>query len=138
MAQQVSNGEGHLSLLQKLHPVLELTPVVRPRLLLAASSSELGPILLGLLYHAEKNAYQSRLRFRVPSGQEFLRRTKWRRFAAPQTLLRRQEQISRGFNAMTARIGGGVISQLEFAATASDDDILRLLLASPIPALFGE
>ena len=78
-----------------LQPLLELTPVIRPRLLLAAPVAGVGPVLLALLYHREKDAFQSRLRFRLPGQSEFLRRTKWRSFPDPTSLQRRREKIRR-------------------------------------------
>lgn len=138
VVRQVSNGEGHQGLLLKLHPIFELTPEVRPCLLLGASVLDVGPVLLGLLYHIGRDAYQSRLRFRAPPGREFLRRTRWRRFPEPYLLTRRKEQIHRGFIEMVAKIGKGDIHRVDFPANASDQEVLHLLLTSPIPRLIEE
>lgn len=135
MTQHTANGEQHHPVLQKLHPLLELTPVIRPRLLLAAPAAGVGVILLALLYHREKDAFQSRLRFRLPGQPEFLRRTKWRSFLSPTSLQRRREKILRDFTDLVEKVGGSEMLQLEFPPDASDEEILRLLLTSPIPSL---
>jgi len=135
VAQHIANGERHHPVLQKLHPLLELTPVIRPRLLLAAPVVGVGPILLALLYHREKDAFQSRLRFRLPGQPEFLRRTKWRSFPDPASLQRRREKILRDFTELVAQVGGAEMSRVEFPPGASDEEILHIVLASAIPSL---
>lgn len=135
MAQHIANGERHHPVLQRLHPLLELTSLIRPRLLLAAPVAGVGPILLALLYHREKDAFQSRLRFRLPGQPEFLRRTKWRGFADATSLQRRREKILGDFTDLVAQVGGAGISRVEFPPDASDEEILRIVLASPIPSL---
>ena len=125
------NGKPQHSLLEQLSPLLEVTAVIRPRLLLGAALPDGEPMLLALLYHREKDAFQSRLRFSVPGNPKFLRRTKWRQWSTPATFACRREKIECDFRELVARVGGGPISQVEFAADASDAEILRALLASP-------
>lgn len=137
MAQHTVNDEQHHPVLQKLHPLLELTSVIRPHLLLAAPVDGVGLILLALLYHREKNAFQSRLRFRLPGQSEFLRRTKWRSFLDATSLQRRRGKILRDFTDLVAKVGGAEISQVEIPPDASDEEILHRILTSPIPALLS-
>lgn len=125
------NGKPQHPLLEQLSPLLEVTAVIRPRLLLGAALPDGEPMLLALLYHREKDAFQSRLRFSVPGNPQFLRRTKWRQWSTPVTFARRREKIERDFRELVARVGGGPISQVEFAPDASDADILHALLTSP-------
>ena len=125
------NGKPQHPLLEQLSPLLEVTAVIRPRLLLGAALPDGEPMLLALLYHREKDAFQSRLRFSVPGNPQFLRRTKWRQWSNPLTVARRREKIERDFRELVAKVGGGVISQVEFPPAASDEEILHVLLASP-------
>jgi hypothetical protein len=124
------NGKPQHPLLEQLSPLLEVTAVIRPRLLLGAALPDGEPMLLALLYHREKDAFQSRLRFSIPGNPQFLRRTKWRQWSNPFTFARRREKIERDFCELGAKVGGA-ISQVEFPPDASDEEILRALLASP-------
>ena len=139
VAQPTANGEQHPHpVLQQLHPLLELTPVVRPRFLLGAPVVGVGPILLALLYHRDKDAFQSRLRFHLPGQPQFLRRTKWRTFADAASLHRRRDKILRDFRDLVTKVGGTDMVQVEFPPDASDADVLQRILASAIPSLLPE
>jgi hypothetical protein len=118
--------------LRAVRPFFEITPLVRPRLVLAAILPNAGPILFVILYHTKKNAFQSRLRFRGPDGRpEVLRATTWRTFTDSHAFDRYKEEVIQGFATMAAALGGRPIT-LEFAASVSDDDILEAFLSSGI------
>jgi hypothetical protein len=123
-------------LLRLLHPIVELTVNIRPRLLLVASSVHIGPLWLGVLYDCQKNAFQSRLRFQESDSTEFLRRTKWRPVADQQTFLAQQTKILADFSTLVRAIGAELVVQLEFVATASDDEITQMLMESSLLILF--
>src|SRR5919198_241731 len=96
MVRQDTNGDEQARLLQKLYPVFELTPLIRPRLLLA-STVEHVPIMLGLLYRRDKDAFQSRLRVRSVNQPEYIRRTRWRGFAGTAQVNDTLRKIERQF-----------------------------------------
>ncbi|HEV8717270.1 MAG TPA: hypothetical protein VGX03_31180 [Candidatus Binatia bacterium] len=136
MVRHVPNGEGNAPLFQKVYPIFEVTPLIRPRLLLAAATLAGSPVVMGLLYHRGKDAYQSRLRFQAPGQSPVVRRTRWRHFANAAAVDKTTQQVIRRFIELAASVGGSGILQAEFSADASDDSILQTLLASGIPALF--
>ena len=102
MVRHVPNGEGNTLLLQRLYPIFEVTPLVRPRLLLAAAPAAGSPILTGLLYHRGKDAYQSRLRFQTPGQPPVVRRTRWRHFADAAAVDKTTRQVIRRFAELAA------------------------------------
>jgi hypothetical protein len=92
--------------------------------------------VLGLLCHRGKDAFQSRLRFRAANQPEYLRCTRWRRFASTTQVTKTIEKIEQQFTELTAHLGGSGILKGEFPLWASDKLALQLLFASRIPALF--
>jgi len=136
MVQRDTNGDEQAQLLQQLYPIFELTPLIRPRLLLAATTVEHVPIVLGMLYHRGKDAYQSRLRFRAANQPEYIRRTRWRHFASTTQVNETLRRIEQQFTTLATSVGGRDILKARFPLRASDVTVLRLLLASGIPALF--
>jgi hypothetical protein len=129
-----NSGGRNEALLRALSPVFELTVLIRPRLLLAAPTENLGCILVGLLYHKEKDAFQSRLRFDLPGFTHFRRRTKWKRWSGEQVFVQRQENVVQLFTRFAQSVGAAEIMHLQFAVDESDAAILRQLWASPIAA----
>src|SRR5262245_55086321 len=126
MVRHVTNGDEYTDLLQKLYPVFELTPLIRPRLLLASLTVERVPIVMGLLYHRDKDAYQSRLRFRSATQPEYIRRTRWRHFTTAEvndTIQRIEQQ----FTKLSTSIGGESIVKVRFPLRASDEAVLERL-----------
>jgi hypothetical protein len=136
MVHHDTNGDEQAQLLQQLYPIFELTPLIRPRLLIASTTVEHVPIVLGLLYHRSKDAYQSRLRFRAANQPEYIRRTRWRRFASAAQVNATIQRIERQFTTLAASVGGRDILKVQFPLRASDAMVLQRLLASGIPALF--
>jgi len=133
---QFSNGsERHEALLAKLSPVLEVTISIRPRLLLVASFKDQSHIIMGILYHIGKDAFQSRLRFRSSAYPDFSRRARWRRFVDPQAFDTRKQEIVKEFAALAANLGAESTIHLEFSPQVSDGEILQLLFSSPLPSL---
>jgi len=123
------------ALVRKLAPVFEVTPQIRPRLLLAGVTATAELIVFGLLYHTERDAFRSCLRFQIPQQPEFMRCTRWRRWTAHSRLAARYSTIERGFTDVAAQLGTQEVIRLEFAATATDTDILNTVLASPLASL---
>ena len=130
-----NSGRNNEPLLRALSPAFELTPLIRPRLLLAAPTERVGLLVLGLLYHREKDAFQSRLRFDPPGLAKFRRRTKWRQWPDRQRAAQRQESIVRLFTQLAHSVGVAEIMRLQFAAYDSDALILQQLRTSPIVSL---
>lgn len=132
------NGNGKRkdeALLHALYPAFELTVLIRPRLLLVAPTGSVGLMILGLLYHAEKDAFQSRLRFDPPGLTKFCRRTKWKQWSDEYIVAERQENIVQLFTRLAHSTGVVEIVRVQFAAHDSDAMILRRLRTSPIAAL---
>jgi len=135
MVRQDTNGDEQAQLLQQLYPVFELTPLIRPRLLLVATVEHI-PVMLGLLYHRDKDAFQTRLRFRSATQTDYLRRTRWRRFASSAQVKDTIQKIEQQFTELVVNMGASDILKAHFPARASDATVLRLLLASGISTLF--
>ncbi len=131
------NGENKeiKRLLRKLSPVFELTPHIRPRLLLAALPVNAKPIVFGLLYHTKRKAFRSCLRFGLARQPEFLRCTRWKQWANRTLMATRYATILQGFDGVASQLGTHEVLRLDFAATATDTEILDALLASPIAPL---
>jgi hypothetical protein len=136
VVQHDTNGDEQAQLLQKLYPIFELTPLIRPRLLLASTTVEHVPIMIGMLYHRGKDAFQPRLRFRAANQPEYIRRTRWRRFASTAQMNDTIRKIEQQFTTLAASVGGSDILKAQFPLRASDARVLQLLLESGIPALF--
>jgi hypothetical protein len=121
------------ALLAKLHPAVELTPLIRPRLLLVASLAH-SQLILGLHYHTRKQAWQWRLRVRSAMHPGFSQRSRWRQYADAQALETHKQARLTEFAELAATLHRTLL-QLEFPLKASDDEILQVLLASPLPTL---
>jgi hypothetical protein len=119
--------------LRALRPVFVLTANIRPRLLIATALAEQkGTIVFGVLVHRQRQAFQSRLRFDYPTvHQEVLRATRWTSIVDPDAFARYLAQVSEGFAIMAATLGGQA-SKVEFAPTATDEEILAAVQASGI------
>lgn len=126
-------------LISKLSPVFELTAQVRPRLLLAALTAKAELITFGLLYHTKRKAFRSCLRFALARQPEFVRCTRWRQWASQALVAARYAAIVEGFVGVASQLGTEEILRLDFAKTATDDEILEVLLTSQIaPLVIGK
>jgi hypothetical protein len=134
MSQGSRNRLVYAELLTKLYPVLEVTALIRPRLLLMISLAQ-GHILMGLLYHTGKAAVQSRLCFRATAYPDFSRRTRWRKYGDAQAVATWTQDIVKEFAALATKLGAVATLQLEFLPQASDDEIRQVLMTSPLPTL---
>src|SRR5262245_51282076 len=124
------------ALLDKLFPAVELTPQVRPRLLLVMPLAD-RPLLLGLLYHLRKRAWQWRLV--LPSSAPhpgFAHRTRWQESADVQSTAPLTQPRLREFAELAHQLGVPAALRLEFPPQATDEEIGQALWASPLPALF--
>ena len=123
------------ALLDTLFPAVELTPQVRPRLLLVIPLAN-GRLLLGLLYHTRKQAWQWRLDLRSATHQGFAHRTRWQRpvdvLAMALAIQTRQTE----FAELAHQLGAPAPLRLEFPPQALDEEIVQILCASPLPELF--
>ncbi|HEV8717158.1 MAG TPA: hypothetical protein VGX03_30605 [Candidatus Binatia bacterium] len=137
MSQFFDDSERRAALLAKLSPVLEVTAHIRPRLLLVASFRDEGHVMMGVLYHIRKDAFQSRLRFRSSTYPDFSRRARWKRFTDPQAFETWKQEIVKEFATLAANLGAESTIRLEFLPPASDEEILQLLFSSPLPALLS-
>lgn len=125
-------------LLQKLSPMFELTSHIRPRLLLAALPVDAKPIVFGLLYHTERKAFRSCLRFGLARQPEFVRCTRWKPWANRASIAARYTTILQGFDSVASQLGTHDVLRLDFAARATDTEILTALFASPIASVVME
>ncbi|MGH7960932.1 MAG: hypothetical protein ACRERD_03760 [Candidatus Binatia bacterium] len=133
-----TNSDKLKTVLRVVKPVFELTPLIRPRLLLAATLADGTPILFGILYHTKKDAYQSRLRFRYPGGhEEVLRATRWAKFTDRRAFERHKEKVIQGFATMTTALKRKSV-KVEFAPGASNSEILEVFVASGILEILRE
>lgn len=123
------------ALKRKLAPVFQLTPHVRPRLLLAALTADAELIVFGLQYHTERKAFRSCLRFSLMRQPEFVRCTRWKQWATRTVAAARYAAIAEGFASVASELGTREVVRLEFAAAATDAAILEALLASRIAPL---
>jgi hypothetical protein len=121
------------AVLRALKPVVELTPRVRPLLLIATRlPADESTVLFGILFHQEKAAFQSRLRFRYsPGHQEILRATTWTPFPDRQAFEQHKGRVIQAFDTMAVTLGGKA-AKLEFAPGASDEAVLQALRSSGI------
>ena len=123
------------TLKRKLSPVFELTPQIRPRLLLVALTAHAELIVFGLQYHAERKAFRSCLRLNLTHQPEFVRCTRWKQWTTPAVVATRYAAIEQGFAGIASQLGTTDVLRLDFAATATDATILEALLASRIAPL---
>ena len=138
MSRNRTNSDKLKTVLRIIKPVFELTPLIRPRLLLAATLADGTPILFGILYHTKKDAYQSRLRFRYPGGEEeVLRATRWVKFTDRRAFERHKEKIIQGFATMTTALKRKAV-KIEFDPGASNSEILEVFRSSGILKIFRE
>ena len=131
-----NDTERYTLLLARLHPVVEVSALVRPRLLLVAFLTATDRILMGVLYHTQKNMVQSRLRFWSSAHPAFFRRTRWRRGSDQLWFDNWKQKIIAEFTALASRLEASTAFHLEFPADATDAEIRDLLLASPLAAIF--
>jgi len=136
--EQIANGHKQGDLLRKLHPIFELSPLIRPRGLWVAPVIQHPPILLGLLYNTQKDAVQYRLRLQTNNQPEVFRRTRWRKLTESFVRQRSTERIQQAFATMALQVGSAETFALQFAPEASDSEILHLLSSSRLPALFDQ
>jgi hypothetical protein len=113
------------ALLDKLFPAVELTPQIRPRLLLIIPLAN-RPLLLGLLYHTRTQAWQWRLALRSATHQGFAHRTRWQYADVLAMEARKQARITE-FAELARQLGTAATLRLEFPPQASDDEILQSL-----------
>lgn len=133
---QTTDGNRHEHLLRRLHPVFELSALIRPRLLTVAVPAVTDPIFLGLLYHTAKNAVQYRLQYRGAAGAPAVfRRTRWMPLDNQRAFRQTRNSVTQNFARAAAKLGSKQVHTVEFAPHASDEEILDALLSSPIPAL---
>jgi len=118
-------SQAQAALLAKLYPAVELTPLIRPRLLLVAPLAH-GQLLLGLLYHTRKQAWQWRVRVRSATRPGFSLRARWRQYADAQAVATHKQARLTEFADLATTLGAATL-QLEFSPQASDDEILQPL-----------
>jgi len=136
--EQITNGHKQDDLLRKLYPIFELSSLIRPRGLWVAPVSQDPPILLGLLYNTQKDAIQYRLRVQTTNQPEVFRRTRWRKRTESFVRQQNAERIQQAFATMAIQVGSSETFALHFASEASDAEILHILSASRLPALFDQ
>ena len=123
------------ALLAHLFPAVELTPRVRPRLLLVIPLAH-RPLLLGLLYHTRQRAWQWRLLVRPATPPGVSVRSRWRPYADVQARETHTQARLREFVELAHQLGAPAPLRLEFPPQATDEEIGRILWSSPLPALF--
>jgi len=126
---------GRAALLAKLSPVVEVTALIRPRLLLATSVAE-GQLLLGMLYHTRKDAFQSRLHVRSSAQPAFSQRSRWKKYASAHAFETQKQKIVKDFTELAATLGAAATLHFEFLPQASDAEILQTL-SSLLPVLLS-
>ena len=114
------------ALLAQLNPAVELTPLIRPRLLLVAAGAH-AQLLLGLLYHTRKAAWQWRLRLRSATHPGFAERARWRQYADVQAVETHTQARLTEFAELALQLGAPATLRLEFPPQALDDEILQLV-----------
>ena len=129
--------EKYAALLAKLHPVVEVSALIRPRLLLVAFLTATDHVIMGVLYHTHKNAVQSRLRFSSSTHPVFFRRTRWRQVLDWLWFEKWREKVVAEFAALATTLGAATVFHIEFPTDVSDADIRDLLLASPLATAFS-
>ena len=131
-----SDNAAYTRLLTTLQPVFAVTRLVRPCLLLVIIL-DTGHVLLGLLYHTRKEAWQSRLQFRARAYPDFSRRTRWRKYGDVQAVAAWTQELGKEFAALATTLGATATLQLEFPLSATDAEIRQIVLASPLPTLLS-
>jgi len=115
--------------LANLLPAVELTPRIRPRLLLVIPLAT-GQLLLGLLYHTRKQAWQWRLRVRSATHQDWAHRTHWQQAADVLALATSIQTRQTEFAELARQRGTRAPLRLEFPAQATDEEIVQALWSS--------
>jgi hypothetical protein len=115
-----------VALLAPFSPVVEITPLIRPRLLLTASAAK-RQVMLGILYHTRKDAWQTRLRVRSPGLRAFSQRSRWKKYADTQAFVTWRQGVVKDFANLAVKLEATSTLHLEFSPLASDDEILQLL-----------
>jgi len=134
----VFDGTGrYRALLTALYPVVEVSTLIRPRLLLAALLTATEHIIMGVLYHTKNDAFQARLRFSSSIPLPFFRSTPWQPVAERRVLEEWQQKVSTEFAVLASHLGAESTISLQFLPGASEIDIRDILLASPLPAAFS-
>jgi hypothetical protein len=131
------SNERYTALLAKLSPVVEVSALIRPYLLLMALLAPTEHIVMGVLYHTQHDAFQVRLRFSASAYPDFARRTQWRPVVDQLALEQWTHKVIDEFTALAATLGAETTTHLEFPPNASDKDIRTLLLTSPVAAAFS-
>jgi hypothetical protein len=137
MAHVFDETERYAALLTRLYPVMEVSTLIRPRLLLAALLTATEHIIMGVLYHTKNDAFQARLRFSSSIPLPFFRSTPWQPVIEGQLLEELQQKVSTEFAVLATRLGAESTIRLQFVPEASEMDIRDILLASPLPAAFS-
>jgi hypothetical protein len=114
------------ALLAKYYPAVELTSEIRPRSLLVIPLTT-GQLLLGLLYHTRKQAWQWRLRVRSATHPGFSQRERWRQYPDAQALETHKQVFMTKCAELATTLGAPAPLCLEFPLQASDDEILQSL-----------
>ena len=117
---------GRAALLAKLSRVVEVTASIRPRLLLMASVAE-GQLMLGVLYHTRKDAFQSRLHVRSSGHAAFSHRSRWKKYASGHTFETQKQKMVKDFTELAVTLGAVATLHFEFLPQASDAEILQPL-----------
>jgi hypothetical protein len=119
-------GARRAALLTKLSSVVEVTALLRPRLLLVASVAK-GQLMLGMLYHTRKDAFQSRLHVRSSAHRAFSQRSRWKKYASAHALERQKQKMVKDFAELAVTLGAAATLHFEFLPQASDAEILQPL-----------
>ena len=122
----VLERKGRLASLARFLPVVEVTPLIRPRLLLVASNAS-SQVMLGVLYHTRKDMWQTRLRVRSSGLRTFSQRSRWKKYADAQAFLTWRQRVVRDFANLAVTLGATATLHLEFSPLASNDEILQAL-----------
>src|SRR3954467_8545665 len=109
-----------------LHPVVEITPQIRPQWLLVLPR-DTGPLILGLLYHTRKRAWQWRLRLHTSTQPGFTQRSHWLRYDDIDTMEKQMQTRIADFIALADQLGTPLPIVLEFPERASDAEIWQAL-----------
>jgi hypothetical protein len=117
------------ALLAKYYPAVELTSEIRPRSLPVIPLTT-GQLLLGLLYHTRKQAWQWRLRARSATHQGWAHRTHWRQAADVLAMATSIQTRQTEFAELARQRGARAPLRLEFPAQATDEEIVQALWSS--------
>jgi len=127
----------YTTLLTELYPVVEVSALIRPRLLLVAFLTATEYIRMGVLYHTQKNALQSRLCFSSSPHPTFFRRTRWQQELDWLRFETWRQKVVNEFAVLAAKLEATTVFHVDFPANASDADVRDILLASPLATAFA-